>query len=176
MSEKETITFFVSKTLKKGFEEKTKNSGFTVSSALRELMKRYIEEPTLISSSSSKLSADLESRIQRIEHTSTKELKSLRQEIKSLRTENRDFYNISQKSFQQSLQEEILGILKVDKTVKQHTYFKTEKAILKNYPNLKVRILTSKSKGNDPVSEAINQLRELKLVKYNLNNKRLTWV
>jgi len=74
MSETDKITFNLPPNLKEDFENAVKNSGFTVSSALQELMKRYIDEPSIISSSAYDITQAFESRIQQIERSSNKEV------------------------------------------------------------------------------------------------------
>ena len=176
MSDTESITFNLPKKLKGDFEDKIKNSGFTVSSALRELMKRYIEEPVIISSSAYDITQAFESRIQQIEQSSNKELSKRLQQLDLLIARTKEQFQVSTQTEQKSLNEEILAILKADKAVRKSTYPETEKAILEKYEQFKQQILRSKEQGNDPITETINILREEQLVKYNYKTRKLTWV
>jgi len=176
LSEKETITFNVNSKIKELFKTTVKDKGYTMSSALVQLMKRFIEEPQIISTTLDELKERVNLTIDQAVSGIHKEFQEGLDNLSKLVEIQREKAISTQESRQRILREEILAVLKSDKKVRLMTYLLVEKAIINHYPNLKQEIKEAKERGSDPIGEAINELREQKIITYNKANKRLTWV
>lgn len=175
MPQKDTITFILDQKLKEDFDSAANANGMKMSYALRQLMVRFIENPTILSRTPSDISVELENKILDLQRTTQKQIDEQTAKIDLFIDQAAELLGQVSTTQSESLTEVILGILKEDSEVQKQTYETIEKAIIKNYAFLKPKIEQSKSKGENPVGDAINELRDLGLVKYNRSTKRLKW-
>lgn len=175
MPEKETITFFVSKSLKEEFETKAKAAGFTKSTILRQLMKRYIEDHSILHYQPSEITQGLEERLNQIQMTQEKELTKRMDQMDLLINSVRKQLILTSNMREKSLTEEIIDLLDLKSDLRGKTYQQTEQLVLDTHPHLKVLIVEAKKRGEDPVSDAINTLRDQGSVTYSNTTKRLRW-
>jgi hypothetical protein len=175
MSEKETFTFFVPKNLKKDFDTTVKDQGLTKATVLRQLIQRYVADPAILNIQPSEISTQFEERFSSIIRTSEVELTKRVEKLESLIKEQQKQTLMASQLTQESLSQRIKELLLSNPALRKRTYPATEKAILKSVPKLEDLIVESKLEGEDPIADAINELRDEKLVIYNKRVKSLKW-
>ena len=175
MNTKETFTFILPKKLKEEFDETCKANQRQKSSILRQLMALYINNPSVLISSTAEINIQLEERMKSLEHSYEKEMEKLRKQFDSFIVDIGQKFKIEANANQKSLIDEIVTILTEDSKVRKQTYPATEKALLNYYPNLESEVLRFKENGQDPTGDAINKCRDSGLVTYSIAKKRLKW-
>ncbi|MFX0172622.1 MAG: hypothetical protein ACFE9L_11940 [Candidatus Hodarchaeota archaeon] len=175
MAEKESITFTMHKNLKDDFLKAVEDNQMKMSYVLRQLMLRFIENPAILVDTKNESITRLEFEIQKLQENQQQFITDFQHQIEGLLTQ----YESQQKSdditLEESLQDEILGILKTDREVRKQGYHTTEKALLEKYPKLKTRVLEEKQKAKNPVADAIDQLRDEGIAIYHQSNRKLGW-
>lgn len=175
MPQKDTITFILDQKLKQDFDSAANANGMKMSYALRQLMVRFIENPSILSRTPSDISVELENKILDLQRMTKNQIDEQTAKIDLFIDQAAELLGQVSTTQSESLTDLILSILKEDSKVQKQTYETTEKAILENYLLLKPKIEQLKSKGENPVGEAIDELRDLGLIKYNRNSRRLKW-
>ena len=175
MSEIDTITFTMPKSLKEKFSAEVEARNMNMSYVLRQLMIRFLEDPTILVVSKNETVERLELEVQRLSASHKQFIDSLQPQIEHLLDQYERQTQEARKTQGISLIDEIVGILKGDLEIRKHTYQSTEKAILAKYPALTQRVFEAKQQSEDPIADAIGIIREEGLAKYAPRNKRLYW-
>lgn len=175
MPEIDSITFTMPKSLKERFSALVEERNMNMSYVLRQLMVRFIEDPTILVVSKDETIERLELEVHRLIDQNKQFMSEFQPQIEYLLNQYEKQSQEDSKTQELSLIEEIVGILKEDHEIRGHTYQSTEKAILRGYPQLKERVYEVKQQGEDPITDAIGIIREEGLVKYSPRNKRLYW-
>ncbi|MFX0173446.1 MAG: hypothetical protein ACFE9L_16260 [Candidatus Hodarchaeota archaeon] len=175
MPENTTLTFVVSKKLKEEFEAQAKALDMTSSYALRRLMQKFITDSSILVHSPSEITLNLEERLTLIQETQERELAKRMNQLDLIIDKARKHLSFSVNDKTKSLTEEIIDLLSSNSDLKGRTYQHTEKLVLEKHPHLKVLIEEAKKRGEDPVSDAINILRDQGFVDYSIRTKRLKW-